>query len=113
MVVWKDALYVAGIPEKRQKRIRKAIEKKHPVKGVYLVTAPSNEGNCLEYVDANHMLQPYYRKREVVVYGMAGSEEAAQELAASMLCGTYAATGDFRVIPYLEQKSSGKAGGGA
>lgn len=110
MVVWKEALYVAGIPQKKQKRIKKAIEKKRPVKGVYLVTAPSNEENCLEYVNANQLLQPYYRKREVVVYGLAGSEEAAQELAASMLCGTYAATGDFRVIPYLEERNGSKAG---
>ena len=46
MVVWKDALYVAGIPEKRQKRIMKAIGKKRPVKDVYLLTAPSNDANC-------------------------------------------------------------------
>lgn len=109
MVVWKEALYVAGISEKRQKRIMKAIGKKHPVKDVYLVTAPSNEANCLEYVKANQLLQPYYRGREIVVYGLAGSEGAAQELAAAMLCDTYMATGEFRVIPYLEQKSS-KAG---
>lgn len=110
MVVWKEALYVAGIPQKKQKRIMKAIEKKHPVKGVYLVTAPSNEENCLEYVKANQILQPYFREKEIVVYGLAGSEEAAQELVASMLCGTYAATGDFRVIPYLEKRNRGKAG---
>lgn len=113
MVIWKEALYVAGIPQKKQKRIMKAIEKKRPVKDVYLVTAPSNDENCLEYVKANQMLQPYYQKREIVVYGLAGGEEAAQELAATMLCGTYAATGDFRVIPYLERRSGGKAGDSA
>ena len=112
MVVWKEALYVAGIPEKRQKRIMKAIEKKRPVKDVYLVTAPSNEQNCLEYVKANQMLQPYFKEREVVVYGLAGSETAAQELAAAMLCDTYMATGEFKVIPHLEQKNS-KAGDGS
>ena len=109
MVIWKDALYVAGIPEKRQKRIMRAIEKKRPVKGVYLVTAPSNEANCLEYVKANQLLQPYYRKKEIAVYGLAGSEVDTQELAAAMLCDTYMATGGFRVIPHLERKC-GKAG---
>ncbi len=112
MVVWKEALYVAGIPEKKQKRIMKSIEKKRPVKDVYLLTAPSNENNCLEYVKANQMLQPYYRKREVVVYGLAGSEGAAQELAASMLCDTYLATGAFQVIPHLERRD-GEAGDGS
>ncbi len=109
MVIWKEALYVAGIPEKRQKRIMKSIDKKRPVKDVYLLTAPSNDENCLEYVKANQLLQPYYRKKEVAVYGLAGSEAAAQELAAAMLCDTYMATGEFRVIPHLEQRS-GKAG---
>ncbi len=109
MVIWKEALYVAGIPEKRQKRIMKSIDKKRPVKDVYLLTAPSNDENCLEYVKANQLLQPYYRKKEVAVYGLAGSEAAAQELAAAMLCDTYMATGEFRVISHLEQRS-GKAG---
>ena len=111
MVVWKEALYVAGIPEKRQKRIMKSIDKKRPVKDVYLLTAPSNEENCLEYVSANQMLQPYYQKRDVVVYGLAGDESAAQELAVAMLCDTYLATGEFQVIPHLERKCS-KAGDG-
>ena len=109
MVIWKEALYVAGIPEKRQKRIMKSIDKKRPVKDVYLLTAPSNDENCLEYVKATQLLQPYYRKKEGAVYGLAGSEAAAQELAAAMLCDTYMATGEFRVIPHLEQRS-GKAG---
>ncbi|MBQ8800207.1 MAG: hypothetical protein IJZ55_11655 [Lachnospiraceae bacterium] len=111
MVIWKEALYVAGVPQKKQKRIMKSIEKKRPVKDVYLITAPSNEANCLEYVNANQILQPYYRKRDVVVYGLAGSETAAQELAATMVCGAYAATGTFSVIPYLEARNRGEAGG--
>ena len=42
---------------------------------------------------------------------MVGSEEAAQELTAAMLCDTYLATGEFHVVPHLEQKNS-KAGDG-
>lgn len=113
MVIWKEALYVAGISPKKQKRIMKSIEKMRPVKDVYLITAPSNERNCLEYVKANQMLQPYFRKREVNVYGLAGSESAAQELAAAMVCGTYAATGTFSVIPYLETRCKSEAGDGS
>ena len=45
MIVWKEALYVAGIPQKKQKRIMRALEKKRPVRDVYLITAPSNEKN--------------------------------------------------------------------
>jgi len=110
MIVWKEALYVAGIPSKKQKRIMRALEKKRPVRNVYLITAPSNEKNCLEYMKANQILQPYYRKREITVYGLAAGEDAAQELVASMICGTYLATGDFQVIPYLDRKNGVKAG---
>lgn len=113
MVIWKEALYVAGIQPKKQKRIMKSIEKQRPVKDVYLVTAPSNEANCVEYVKANQLLQPYYRTKEIEVYGLAGNEEAAQELVAAMLCGTYVATGAFRVIPYLEERNRGEAGDSA
>lgn len=110
MIIWKEALYVAGILPKKQKRVMKSIEKRHPVKDVYLVTAPSNDANCLEYVKANQILQPYYRTKEIVVYGLAGSEQAAQELVASMLCSTYMATGDFRVISHLEERNGCKEG---
>ncbi|MCH5273489.1 MAG: hypothetical protein J1E35_07430 [Lachnospiraceae bacterium] len=110
MIVWKEALYVAGIPPRKQKRIIRAIKRRRLVRGVYLITAPSNRKNCLEYMKANQILQPYYRKREIKVYGLAGSEEAAQELAASMVCGAYAATGSFAVIDYLERRRQDKAG---
>ena len=110
MVVWKDALYTAGLTPKKQKRVIRAINRKRPVRNVYLITAPSNKGNCLEYMKANQILQPYYKKRELIVYGLAGSEGEAQELVASMLCGTYLATGAFSVVEYLDSKDGGKAG---
>lgn len=113
MIVWKEALYVAGIPHKKQNRIIRALEKGHPVRDVYLITAPSNEKNCLEYRKANQILQPYYRKKKITVYGLARGEEAAQELAVSMICGAYLATGEFQVISYLNRKSSGEAGDSA
>lgn len=110
MVVWKEALYTAGLTPKKQKKVIRAINRKRPVRNVYLITAPSNKGNCLEYMKANQILQPYFRKQELVVYGLAGSEDAAQELVASMLCGTYLATGAFEVVAYLDSKDGGKAG---
>lgn len=113
MIVWKEVLYVAGIPQKKQKRIMRALEQKRSVRDVYLITAPSNEKNCLEYMKANQILQPYYEKKEITVYGLAGGEEAAKELVASMICGTYLATGEFQVISYLDRKSSGEAGDSA
>lgn len=113
MIVWKDALYVAGISPKKQKRIMRAIDRLHAVRGVYLITAPSNRANCLEYMKANQVLQPYYKEKEIQVYGLAGSEEAAQELAASMVCETYVATGAFSVAEYLENRTTGEAGDSA
>lgn len=112
MVVWKESLYCAGISEKKQKRIMRAIGKKRLVKRAYLITAPSNPKNKLEFLPANQLLLPYFKKREISVYGLAGSEEDAKELAAAMVCSTYAATGTFDVIAYLESKD-GKAGGSA
>ena len=112
MVVWKEELFCAGISEKKQKRIVRAIGKKRPVGKVYLITAPSNPENKLDLLQANQLLQSYYKNREVCVYGLAGSEEDAMELAAAMVCGTYAATGSFDVIGYLEILQ-GKAGDSA
>lgn len=112
MVVWKETLFWAGISEKKQKRIMRAIGKRRPVGKIYLITAPSNPENKLDLLQANQLLQPYYKKREVLVYGLAGSEEDAQELAASMVCGTYAATGTFDVVGYLNIRQ-GKAGDSA
>lgn len=112
MVVWKELLYCAGISEKKQKRIMRAIGKRRPVRKVYLITAPSNPENKLDLLQANQLLQPYYKKMEVCVYGLAGSEEDAKELAAAMVCSTYAATGTLDVVGYLNVRQ-GKAGDSA
>lgn len=110
MVVWKDTLYVAGISPRRQKRIKRAIQRRRPVRNVFLFTAPSNAANTLEFFSANELLQPIYQKKTVTVYGMAGGKDAAEELAASMICGTYASTGGFSVIPFLESRECKKEG---
>lgn len=110
MIIWKEALYVAGLSPRKQKRIMRAIDKKRRVRGIYLITAPSNENNCLEYMSANQFRQPHLKKKEIRVYGLAGNEEAAKELAAAMICGTYVATGGVDVISYLDKKNCGKAG---
>lgn len=107
MIVWKDCLYFAGISPKKHERIKKALDKRRPVHNVFLITAPSNSENCLEFFSANTLLQPHYKNRDVVVYGVAKNADLAEELAATMVCSTYAATETFDVIGYLERRTKG------
>lgn len=112
MIVWKERVYCKGISPKRQKRVMHALDKRRPVRSIYLIVAPSNPENCLEYMQANLLLQPYYKKRDVIVYGMAPDEATVQELAATMVCSAFATNGDFNIVGYLDSKNR-KAGDSA
>lgn len=111
MIILRGALCTAGIPEKKKKKYLRALKLQRPVKQVYLITAPKNKANLLEYFRGDQIRQKGNRRRKIPVYGIAGDEESAKELTACMICGTFAATGGFLVTDFLEQRAGSKAGG--
>lgn len=97
-------LYV-GMHAKEQKRkiIHKAKHAK-PQPGVYFVTLPVNGLNNLEIYPSWVFLQPYYRKKEILVLGISVGKDEAVQLVEEILMDCYHQTGQFQVGDYISDK---------
>ena len=92
MIVWSDKLYIGGQAEKNCRKVQKKLENGKPVIGYFLITKPSNESNLLDILPAQELLFPYYKRQELLVYGLAKGKEEAEELVVSMLEDVYRET---------------------
>lgn len=103
MIRWADKLYLGEGMEKEQEKLKKKLEKNKPVFGIFLITAPSCQENLLDVLDTKDCLFPYYRRRNLLVYGMAKSREEAITLTVRILEDVYQETGELKVGEYFEK----------
>lgn len=92
MIVWSEKLYIGEQAEKHCKRIQKKLERGKLVPGYFLITKPSNESNLLDILPAAELLFPYYKRQELLVYGLAKGKAEAESLVVSMLEDVYRET---------------------
>ena len=85
MVVWKKPLYLSEKIKKKQKKILQSIERGKPLYHVTVIALATNPNNLFDLYDANELLQPYYKKREIVVLGIAEDMGTAKQLLCEML----------------------------
>ena len=85
MIVWSEKLYIGKQAEKNCKKLEKKLEKGKLVPGVFLITKPSNENNLFDILPATELLFPYYKRMELLVYGLAKGKAEAEELVLFML----------------------------
>ena len=104
MVIWSEKLYVGEQAEKNYKKIKKKIEQGKLVTDVFLITKPSNENNLFDILPARELLFPYYKKRELLVYGLAKGKDEAKELLLQMLQEIYQAMGGLYCKEYFKSE---------
>ena len=92
MIVWSEKLYIGEQAEKNCKKVQKKLESGKLVPGFFLITRPSNEGNLFDILPATELLFPYYKRQELLVYGLAKGKAEAEELVLSMLEDVYRKT---------------------
>lgn len=92
MIVWSEKLYIGKKAEKNIKRVQKKLENGKLVPEYFLITKPSNESNLFDILPTAELLFPYYKRQELLVYGLAKSKEEAEELVVSMLEDVYRET---------------------
>jgi len=92
MIVWSKKLYIGEQAEKNCRKIQKKLENGKPVPGFFLITRPSNECNLFDILPAAELLFPYYKKQELLVYGLAKGKAEAEALVVSMLEDVYRET---------------------
>lgn len=92
MIVWSEKLYIGEQAEKNHKKVQKKLESGKLVPGFFLITKPSNESNLFDILPAAELLFPYYKRQELLVYGLAKGKAEAEELVVSMLEDVYRET---------------------
>ena len=102
---WYRKLYVGETARKDRYRIVGKVRWKRFQKNAYVITLASNEANLLDIYPANAMLWPYFRKKEILIVGIAGSYEEALELACHIVAEVYSGTGSFDVRGYIRERA--------
>lgn len=103
---WYRKLYVGETARKDRYRIVGKVKwRRLQKKNAYLITLASNEANLLDIYPANTMLWPYFRKKEILIVGIAVGYEEAVELACHIVAEVYSGTGSFDVRGYIEERA--------
>ncbi len=102
MIVWSEKLYIGEQAEKRCEKVKKKLENGKLVPGFFLITRPSNESNLFDILPSAELLFPYYKQRELLVYGLAKGKEEAENLVLSMLEDVYRETDGLYCKEYFK-----------
>ncbi len=103
---WYRSLFVGTTAEKTKNQIVEKLNSNKPQLNVFVLTLPSNEKNLLDIFPSNILLQPYYKKQDYFVVGLAKGYEEALEVMTQIIMDTYNETGGFHVKEYLRFKTS-------
>ena len=75
-----DRVFLGKSLESDPSGVIKKLKKDKLVTGAYILSPAENGIDPIEYFDSKQLKQPYYKGRELLVLGLAGSEEEAIEL---------------------------------
>lgn len=107
MIEWYQELYQDACTQKKWKKIRRKAEKGKPVSpGIKFICLASNPENLLDIMEANDLLFPYYRKKDIFVVGTASGMDAAKEMVEQMIFDIYTRTNGFDVRSFFVNKKS-------
>lgn len=101
MVEWYKDLYLDGITKGQVERLKFYIEKEKVQFPVFCITLASNHENLLDIMNVNELLFPYYKKKQILILGLASSRQQAKIMAAGMIDKVYQQTGGFDVRNYF------------
>jgi len=101
-LIYHPALYLGeSISGKKLDKIKKKLENKPLLSGVYLVTLSRNASDQLEIYHAGQLAQSYYQKNPPCVVGIAGSRDEALALVKRIVGECLRARGDCKLKEYL------------
>lgn len=99
---WYERLYLGEKAKKNRFSILQAVRKEKS-SGYYILTPASNPKNLLDIYSAHTLNQPYYKKQDLLIVGVAADYEDAAVLAGKIIRDVYKKTGGYDVNGFLEQ----------
>lgn len=101
-IVYHPNLYLGeSIRRKKLDKIKKKLENKPLLSGVFLIALSRNASDQLEIYHAGQLAQSYYQKNPPHVAGIAGSREEALALLERIVGECLQARGDCNLKEYL------------
>ncbi|MCR5431195.1 MAG: hypothetical protein K6E95_01415 [Lachnospiraceae bacterium] len=105
MIEWDKDLRARGKAKRKEKKIRKLVEKRR-LRSVnyYCLAFPSNKDNILDIYNMGEFLFAHYRKdytSNIHIIGLADNRDEAAELARDIIDEVYRKSGTFDVERYF------------
>lgn len=101
-IAYHPNLYLGeSIRKKKLDKIKKKLENRPLVSGVFLITLSRNPSDQLELYEAKQLCQRYYKKYPPYVIGIAGSREEALLIIEQMAGECLRTRGDCALKEYL------------
>ncbi|MFA9375708.1 MAG: hypothetical protein ACERKZ_03025 [Lachnotalea sp.] len=98
---WYRNLYIGKTVRDRRYKIVWKVKHRAGQVGVYLITLSSNKENLLDIFDSSILLQPYYKKENIFIVGIACGYDEAIEVTTQIIEELYNETGSFDIRQYL------------
>lgn len=101
-VRYHSKLYLGeGIKEKKLDKIRKKLEERPLLSGVFLIAVSANPSDQLDIFEARQLVQSYYVKNPPYVIGIAGSRKEAVSMVEQIVRECLLERGDCALKEYL------------
>lgn len=104
MIIWSQKLYIGQQAGKKVKKVQKKLENGKPVLGYFIISRPSNDKNLFDILPTKELLFPYYKRQNLLVYGLAKGKGEAEELVLSMLEDVYRETDGLCCEEYFKSE---------
>jgi len=101
IMIWSNNLYFNNISDDYKAEIVKQISASEFQIGIYIITLAVNNKNHLEIYPFQTFLQPYYKKLQLVVVGVADGYNSALQLVAEIVSDTYMTLGEVNIKKYF------------
>lgn len=102
---WYERLYLGEKAKRNRFSILQAVRKEKS-SGYYILTPASNKQNLLDIYSAHTLNQPYYKKQDLLIVGVAADYGDAAVLAGKIIEDVYKKTGDYNVTGFFERKTA-------
>lgn len=103
-VLWYRNLYTGEKADKHRKKIQWKLKHRVGTVRVFLLTMPTNENNSLDILNAAYLKQPYYRKKEIRVVGIAVTYEEATQVLLRIVEEVYKSTNGMDIKGFLNKE---------
>lgn len=98
---WYKNLYIGENAKENKQKIIRNIKRRKLQFGAYVLALPESDHNILDIYPSIVLLQPYFKKKDLFVLGIASSKDEAYEVMEQIVMDSYRSTGAFDIKEYI------------